>query len=204
MTSGVHSQVSFGIKAGVSPTFSPKTNYTIANRKSPRNEFTFNIASVSSGLMFGAFVEKELDQSFFIRAEAIYNQFETTYDIRYTWGERTRSANVDTYIEKRKRLDIPVSIGARFGDFEISSGIVARMILSNENDMRQINGYEESLTPFQIGLQTGVGLSIMNVTFGLIYQMDFQNYAEHISINGDNLDLSNSPSRLTATIGYKF
>jgi hypothetical protein len=200
----MNAQIKAGIKAGVVPAFSPNTHYMIMNRENPRNEFVANVSSIQNGTSIGAFAQIGLEKSFFLRAEALYNQYETNYEMRYTWGERFRSSNETQYVEKTKRLDIPVSLGANLGNFEVITGLVARFILDNQNEMRGIAGYSESMSPIQFGLQSGIGLNILNLNIGLTYQMDFQNYGEHIYINGRNMDLQNRPTRLIASIAYTF
>jgi hypothetical protein len=70
--------------------------------------------------------------------------------------------------------------------------------------MEVMDGYEEASNPLQLGLQAGVGFNLGHLNLGLAYQMDFTNYGDHMKVNGNPLTLQNSPSRLVATIGYRF
>jgi hypothetical protein len=199
-----NAQFSVGFKGGTSPSLTPNTFYTIANRTSPRNEFSFNITNVNSAVYLGGFAQMDIDQHFFLRGEALYNSYENNYLVRYTFESRFRSSQENSYTEKVQRLDFPVSIGARIGAVEINSGIVTRLLIQNENEMKEINGYGESTKTVQMGVQTGVGLNLMNVNIGLTYQLDFQNYGAHIIFDNENLDLQSSPARIIASLGYKF
>lgn len=201
---GANAQFSLGFKGGTSPSVTPNTFYTIANRTSPRNEFSFNITNVNSAIYLGGFAQMDIDQNFFLRGEALYNSYENNYLVRYTFESRFRSSQEKVYLEKVQRLDFPVSIGARLGVVEINSGIVTRLMIQNENEMQEIKGYGESIKTVQMGVQTGVGLNLMNVNIGLTYQLDFQNYGSHIIFDNENLDLQSSPARLVATLGYQF
>ena len=197
-------QIEFGVKAGISVPVSPNANSIIVNRQSPRDEFLFNAKSVGNGITLGVFAEQSLSEPFFLRGELLYNQFETTYELNYTWNNGPREFDSQVYTEKTARIDMPITLGVRLNAFEITSGVVARYILSHENEMAELTGYEDTLNPLQLGLQAGVGLNLGNLNIGLAYQMDFTNYGDHMMINGNELSIQNSPSRLVATIGYRF
>ena len=197
-------QIEFGVKAGISVPVSPNANSIIVNRQSPRDEFLFNAKSVGNGITLGVFAEQNLSEPFFLRGELLYNQFETTYELNYTWNNGPREFDSKIYTEKTVRIDIPITLGVRLDAFEITSGVVARYVVSNENEMVALSGYEETLNPLQIGLQAGVGLNLRNLNLGLAYQMDFTNYGDHMTYNGNGLTIQNSPSRLVASIGYRF
>lgn len=199
-----HAQFSFGIKGGAAPVVAPNTNYTIANRAVPVDEFTFNISDIKNGFYAGAFSQYDLDASFFLRAEALYNWYEIDYLINYTFESRFRSSDEVTYTEKVHRVDLPLSLGARIGAFEVVSGLVPRFILKNENEMASMEGYSEEMKTLQLGFHSGVGINIQHVKIGMSYQMDFQNYGAHIRFRGESLDLQNRPSRIIFTLGYEF
>lgn len=197
-------QFTFGLTGGAAPAIAPNTNHAIANRANPADEFTFNVADVKSGLYLGVFTELGLDASFFIRAEALYNWYEAEYLLNYTYESRTRSSTESSYSEKVQRIDLPLSLGARIGMFEVLTGLVPRVILKNDNEMSDMDGYSESLDALQLGFQSGVGLNFQNVRLGMTYQMDFRNYGAHMSYRGESLDLQNRPSRILISLGYRF
>ena len=199
-----NAQVTVGLKAGTSPSITPGMNYTIGNRATPREEFTFNVTSVNSGLYLGGFLQIDIDQNFFLRGEALYNRQETDYLLNYTFDSRFRSSNEIIYTERVHRLDVPVSMGANLGPVEVFSGLLTRILIQNENEMQELDDYSESINSIQFGLQSGIGFNIMNVNIGMTYQIDFQNYGAHILIDNESLDLQNSPSRFVATLGYRF
>ncbi len=197
-------QIEFGVKAGILVPVSPETNSIIVNRQSPRNEFLFNAKSVGNGITLGVFAEQNLSEPFFLRGELLFNQFETTYEMNDTWNSGSRESDSRTYKEKTMRIDVPVTLGVRLDAFEITSGVVARYVLSHENEMDVLEGYGEASNPVQLGLQAGVGLNLGQLNLGLAYQLDFTNFGDHLTYNGKALTLQNSPSRLMATIGYRF
>jgi hypothetical protein len=199
-----NAQWSFGLKTG-SSFFTPQTtNQTFVNRTIPCDEFRLGIQDVSNSIYAGAFGQLDLDAHFFLNFEALYNAKQITYTADYRFEKEGRSADVVTYLERTKQIDLPVSIGVHLGEIDLHSGFVARYILSSQNEMEYIVNYHETMRNVQFGFQTGIGFSIARAYFGLTYQMDFENYGAHLNINGENLDLSNCPSRLIGTVGYRF
>lgn len=200
----VNAQISFGVKAGSSIAVAPNTHYTFANRETPRDEFIFNVTNASSAIYLGMFAEIDLNDYFFLRTEALYNQFDLEYMVKYTRETQIRSTERQYFTEKIRRIDLPVSLGVRLGNMDVTSGLVARYNISNKNELSAIEGFKANAPKMELGFQTGVGINIANASLGLNYQIDFRNYGNHISINGDQLDLQNRPTRLVATIAYRF
>ncbi len=199
-----NAQFSFGIKGGAAPVVAPNTNYTIANRAVPVDEFTFNISDVKNSFYLGGYTQYNLDASFFLRGEALYNWYEIDYLVNYTFESRFRSSDEVTYTEEVHRIDLPLSLGARIGTFEVVSGLVPRLIVKNENEMESLSGYADEMKTLQLGFHSGIGINIQQVTVGMTYQMDFQNYGAHIRFRGESLDLQNRPSRIIFSLGYQF
>ena len=198
-----YGQMSFGVKAGVSPSVAPNTSHVFANRETPRDEFTFNIANINNGIYIGGFTEVDM-KPFFFRFEALYNQHQVDYILNYTFEKRGRSAQESILSEQYHRIDIPASVGVNLGAVEVTSGILTHFNLSQDSELNQIEGYEGDLPTFELGWQTGIGVNLANVNLGLTYQMDFNNYGSHMNVNGSTLEMSNSPTRLIASIAYKF
>ncbi len=196
-------QATFGVKAGVSPAVTPNTSYIFANRETPRDEFTFNILNVNNGIYLGGFTQVDM-KPFFFRFEALYNQYQIDYSLNYTFEVRGRSAQEKILTEQFHRIDIPASVGVNLGAFEVNSGVVAHFNLSQDSELSQVDGYQSNLSAVELGWQTGIGINLANVNLGLTYQMDFNNYGSHMKVNEGSLEMSNSPTRLIATIAYKF
>lgn len=196
--------IDFGFQAGIAPTSEPGTNYIFVNRSDPRHEFTFNAIKVHNAIYVGGFTEFRLNEPFFVKAEFMYNQFNTDYELNFLGTDFPRSSTSTIYSETIRQFDLPVSIGVDLGNFDVTSGFTAHLLLNQDTELEQIPGYAKAMDPVRFGFHSGVGFNYSPVKLQFRYVMDFFTYGDHMTVNGQNLSLDNTPGRILGTLSYQF
>lgn len=197
-------ELHFGVNAGMAPGLDPGTDHIFVNRASPRSEFTFNAVKVYEAPYIGGFVRMDLAEPFYLRAEAMYNQFNTDYELRFLGTEFPRSSKTSVFTETIRQIDLPVSMGVQLGTFDVTSGFTAHILLSQDTELDIFSNYRRTLDPVRFGFHTGFGAHFELLRIELRYVMDFFTYADHLNVGDQNLSLDNSPGRIMATMSYQF
>jgi hypothetical protein len=198
-----HSQMIMTVTTGISPQQSPNGHYIFVNRSAPRDEFTFDLAQVKASYFVGVGGRYDL-KPFFFSGEAQYNKREYIYDVSYTYPGIPRTVDVEQYNETMQMINIPLSVGVDLGIVQVSSGLLPQLIISHQSELEKLEGYSKKRTPFRMGWQSGLETKISNLRIGLNWQMDFNNYADHLFIGNQPLTLQGRPSRILGTFSYDF
>lgn len=194
----------FGVSAGMAPAMDPNTDHIFVNRATPRSEFTFNAIKVSDAPFVGGFVHFKLEKPFYIKAEALYTQYNTDYELRFLGSEFPRSSQTGIFTETIRQIDIPISMGVALGIVEVNSGFTTHLTLSQKSELDIINNYSKDLDFARFGMHTGVAVHFEPVRLEVRYVLDFFTYADHLRVADQNLSLDNTPGRLMATMSYQF
>ncbi|HZV71527.1 MAG TPA: hypothetical protein VFG10_18370 [Saprospiraceae bacterium] len=188
---------------GMSPQQTPATHYIFVNRSSPRNEFTFDLAQVKASYYIG-FGAKYDVEPFFFAAEAQYNRREYIYNIAYTFPGFGRSEQTELLTESMNVINVPLTLGVDLGIVDVTSGFLPQVILSQDSDLRNLDGYNQELKWLRFGWHTGLAANIGSMRAGLSMQMDFNNYADHAFIRDQSLSLQGRSTRMLGTLSYQF
>ena len=203
LTFNLKGQVTMTLTAGVSPQQTPTAHYIFVNRSSPRDEFTFDLAQVKASYFVGVGARYDVKPFFFL-GEAQYNKREYVYDIAYTFPGFGRTEEAIQYSESMNVINLPVSIGVDLGVVDVINGFVPQVIVSHQTDLDNIRGYSDKLSPIRFGWHSGIAANVANMRIGLDWQMDFNNYADHIYVRDQNLALAGRSSRIVGTLTYIF
>jgi len=199
----VEGQVTMTMTAGISPQRTPEAHYIFVNRSSPRDEFTFDLSTVKASYFIGVGARYDI-KPFFFSAEAQYNKRQYVYNIAYTFPGFGRTEEVVQYTESMNVINLPVSIGVDLGIVDVINGFIPQVIVSHQTDLEDFRGYSDKLSPVRFGWHSGIAANVANMRIGLDWQMDFNNYADHIYINDQNLALAGRSSRIVGTLTYNF
>jgi len=198
----MHSQVSMVVTTGISPQQTPPSHYIFVNRSTP-DEFTFDLRTVKASVFIGAGARYDI-KPFFFQAEAQYNKREYVYDVSYVYTGRGRTDEVTEYEEQMDVINLPVSVGVDLGILDVTSGFVPQIILSQQSDLADLEGYNQDLKTMRFGWQTGIAANVNQLRIGLNWQSDFNNYADHVNIRNQSLELAGRTSRLLGTLSFIF
>lgn len=199
----LEAQVSMVYSIGISPQQAPKGHYVFVNRSSPNSEFTFNLAQVKASYFAGAGVRYTM-APFFLMTEAQYNKRSYVYDVVPTSSSFDRSEETIQFTESMHAINVPVSVGVQLGFIEVFSGFLPQFIVSHQTDLDLLTGYSDDLKTLRFGWHTGIAAKVHKLRIGLTYQMDANNYADHISINDQQLKLSGRSSRIIGSLSFAF
>ena len=200
-----HAQdVKMTITAGMAAQQSPAPNHIFVNRSSPRDEFTFDLSQVKPSYFIGVGAKYDLNKSFFLAAEALYNRREYLYNVSYTFPGFGRTEQTQVLTESMNIINVPLTLGVDLGVVDVTSGFLPQLILSQSSDLEGLNGYSQKLDKLRFGWHSGVAANIKAVRVGVSWQMDFNNYADHAFIHDQNLSLQGRSNRLLGTLSYQF
>lgn len=199
----LQAQFSMVYSLGIAPQQSPAGHYIFVNRSLPESEFTFDLAQVKASGFIGAGTRYSLDP-FFLMAEAQYNKREYVYDVEYTYPEFVRSAEVSQFSETMHVINVPISIGVDLGIIEVTSGLLPQIIAGHQTDLGNIDGFTSKLNTVRFGWQSGIAAKVANLRLGINWQMDSNNYGDHLYINDQQLSLSGRSSRIVGLLSYAF
>ena len=189
--------------AGVAPQQTPSTHHIFVNRSTPRDEFTFDLAQVKASYLIGAGARYDMNP-FFLAAEAQYNRREYVYNVDYTFPGFGRSEQTQILTENMNVINIPLTLGVDLGIVDVTSGFLPQWIISQQSDLADIYGYSQKLDRLRFGWHSGIAANIADLRVGILWQMDFNNFADHAFINNQNLELPGRTSRMLGTLSYQF
>jgi len=196
-------QVVMTFTAGVSPQQTPVDHHIFVNRSSPRDEFTFDITQVKASYVVGVGARYDV-KPFFFATEAQYNKREYVYNVAYTFPGFDRSDVAELLTEEMTVINLPLTLGVDLGIVDVTSGFLPQLIVSQESDLSNLPGYSQKLNALRFGWHSGAAVNIKDLRVGVTWQMDFNNYADHASINNQNLSLQGRPSRILGSLTYQF
>ncbi|MDQ3142044.1 MAG: PorT family protein [Bacteroidota bacterium] len=138
--------------------------------------------------------------NFLIQPEIVFNSNKTNYTIH-----DSRNLFIDSLrSEKFQYLDIPLMIGLKLGIIRLNGGPVAHILINSNSELTNLDGFETKFKTATYGYQLGLGFDLSIFTIDIRHEGNFTKYGEHIFLFGENLKFSKSPTRLIATLGFKF
>ena len=143
-------------------------------------------------------------EQFFFQAEAQYNKREYVYDISYTFPDFGRTETSVRYTEQQQVINLPLTLGVDLGVVDVMSGFVPQLMLSQQSDLENLTGYEEKLEFLRFGMHTGFAVNVSQLSIGVDWQMDFNNYADHVYVRNQSLALQCRSTRILGTLSYIF
>jgi len=198
-----NAQLSFGVKAGLSPEAKPQTPFCIINRDKPQNEFLFNSEVVHYSPTLGVFARLDRGHYWF-SIEFLTYSWKEKYSVNYSYESPVKS-EANTNLEERKRvLEVPISIGVTLGKVQISSGFSGIYTLKETSQLSSLAGFNSSEKKFKPAWHSGVGINLSPFLIDLRYTQFFENYGQDRSVNNWDLTLDNARTKVMASISLKF
>lgn len=196
----VFSQMTYQIMGGVSPQSSPLSAGLIINRQSPHDEFVFNMSEVGPQYFGGIKTRLDLESSFFLDFGLTYTKSKSTYQLKYTLIDAEHPVTNHIMSETEHLLFLPVNLGVKIGDFELTSGIRAIHSIESRSDLHQLNGFENEENFITLGWQGGVGYNLFGTRIGIDFSSQFSRVGQGMSVNDQSLELMNVPGQFIFTI----
>lgn len=197
LISTLHSQIEFGVKAGIS-------SFDLANKglyiHDENETFQWKILDAGYGHHLGFYTRWTL-LGIYVEPALLFNSSTVNYNLK-TYSEHGVLDVVikDTY----QGLDLPVIAGFKVGALRFQGGIVGHFFVDNFGDAFNIKGYSQKFKAGTFGWQAGSGIDIWRLRLDLMYEGNLSKFGDHIQINGQNYAFADTPSRLILTAGFKF
>ena len=107
---------------------------------------------------------------------------------------------------KYNRLDVPVLIGVKLGDFfRINAGPMFSLILSQDarNVENTVSEVKSDANNAVIGYQAGIGADVGNLIFGLRYEGNLSKLGENIEIANQSFPTDMRNNQILLSVGFK-
>jgi hypothetical protein len=192
--SQLHSQVKYGIRAGLS-------SVNLDKETIEQSGVSLAIDEASYGFHLGVFVRGKLGEKFYIQPEALFNSSKVDFTV-----DELQSGIVGKVLtEKYRNLDVPVMIGYKLGPLRLEAGPTGHFYVASKSELEdELSGYTKKFNNLTVGYQAGVGLDLWKVLLDLRYEGNFTRFGDHMRIAGNKVTFSDAPSRLVLTAGLSF
>lgn len=192
--------MTFQVVGGVSPQSSRVSTDLIINRQIPHDEFLFNLNEVGLQYFGGLKSRLDLESSFFLDFGLTYTKSKSTYQVLYTLIDAEHPVSNHIMTESEHLILLPVNLGVKMGDFELTSGLRAIHSIDSRSDLHQLNGFENEENFISLGWQAGVGYNLFGSRIGVDFSSQFSRVGQGMSVNGQSLELMNVPGQFILTI----
>ena len=197
LTNDSKAQFQMGIRAGLSSTDVVSEGIMINQNG---NNFKLSLDQAQYGYHIGMYTRVSF-LGIYIEPNFLLTSTETNFRLQ-NFGESDIVGEI--FSESYQNLDIPFLIGMKVGFLRMQIGPVAHIFLSSSSDLFNISGYEQRFADATYGIQGGVGLDIWKIRIDLNYEANLSAFGDHIVVDGTPYSFGDNPSRLIASVGWKF
>jgi hypothetical protein len=200
-TISLHSQIKFGIRAGLNTTEVNPNSLLITNRDDI-DDFRLNLENARYGYHLGLFIQAN-SEFLFIQPEIWFRSNSAEFmveDIQAGVGN-------EIFTERYQYIDIPVQLGIRLGPVRMGCGPVGHLFINSVTEFEentQVQDYEKRFEDITLGYVAGLGIDIWNFHLDLTYEGNFSKFGDHFSFYGRQYAFDSSPARLIGTVGISF
>ncbi len=190
----VHSQINYGIKAGVSSVTFRADNINILNEY----EIT-SIKDSKMGFHGGAMLQVNFF-SLFLQPELLISTSSNELSI----NDLTEGG---TEIVKQEftKLDFPVIVGRRFGPLRVGLGPVGTIMLGKSSGLEEETGYREKFNSATFGYQVGAGLDILQfLALDVRYEGNLSKLGSGIVVGGEERKFDSRGRQFIFSVGIYF
>lgn len=195
-------QIKIDFKLSASPGSNLKSAPALINRSNPSEEFQFNMVKAETQLFAGIAAHVPLQAPFFLEGGVSYTKSKSVYHINYSYPELGPKSQFMNGSETM--ILLPVNIGARLGNFEVTSGFTAIQSLKVDSELAHLNGFKNEAKAVKMGWQMGARYDLKVVMLGAEYQGAFSRVCQGMHVNNESLEIMNVPGRWVFNIQYRF
>ncbi len=191
----LYSQVTFGIKAGVSTDF-PYSSQELVD--GGVDLVLTDLENAQWGFQGGAFMRAAFG-GFYVQPELLIATATNTLTLEGT-------INGDPYKEvldqKFTKLNIPVMLGFKLAFLRIHAGPAASILF---NDPKELADVEATYKKATFGYQAGVGVDLLKrLTVDVRYEGNLSKFGEEVVIEGETFTFDDRSSSLIIHVGFMF
>jgi hypothetical protein len=189
----------WGVRAGLS---TPDIKANNVN-KFTVNNITLAVNEAKYGIHGGVWARFKI-LTFYVQPEILLNSSSTNYTLD---SFRTGTTNVVSSIKNESylNLDMPILLGFKTSIVRIFAGPVGHLHLSSTSELKDVlTTYQQKFDAMRWGFQAGLGFNLSRLELDLRYEGNFGQYANHINVGGRTWETSSNPSRVIASLAYRF
>ncbi len=192
------SQFEMGLRAGVSSTdLSPESILIIDGG----NSTEISITEAKYGFHLGLYTRISI-ANIFVEPSFLFNSNRVDYNLEEQIFDTGIISSIGS--ETYNNLDIPLMIGMKIGFLRIQGGPVAHIFINSTSELTEISGYSQKFQDATYGIQGGLGLDIGKIRLDLNYETNLSKFGGDIDINGNVFQFDQRPTRLIASVGFRF
>ena len=196
-------QIDFGIKGGINTGWIRMDDLVVV--EDGVEEYSLEgVSNLSVGFHGGLMLRITLFKAY-LQPEIYFSSTRgevTVKDIHGFNPDRTE------WVEQLKfgRIDIPVMIGYKAGPLRLNLGPVASILISDNAELLDFEGYKEKYKTATIGFQAGIGVDIINkITLDVRYEGNLSKLGDSIDVGlGEPISLDTRASQLVISLGVFF
>lgn len=198
------SNLRFGIKFGISPGYNRSGESLLVNRTNPFEEFQLRLFNTKQQFFVEVNAHLKLNDNFFLETGLGYTRTAATYRLDFRMIQLDMPSKEMYMSESRNIIQLPVEIGARLGNLEVTSGFRAIQSLSTTNELSHVKGFQSEDSGFSMGWQMGARYPIKGTFIGVQYLGHFERVGTGMSVQSQSLELTNIPGRWVFSLQYRF
>ena len=193
------SQISYGIKAGVS-TSSLSMN-TVKTLTSGTTSYTVDaLTTAKYGFNGGLFFRLTI-LGLFIQPELLLDTRTNEYTVKNV------QTSVSTIAKQSfNKLDIPVMVGLKFGPLRVNAGPAASILINSPKDLINSPDFKGMYSKMTVGYQAGLGVDLLKtLTFDIRYEGSLKKYQNQIkNLAGTSVNLDDRANAFIFSLGLMF
>lgn len=193
----------FSIYTGYTPGQTPEQAGIFLNRQDPMNEFVFNLNEIEKSYLAGIRKNFRFSYPFYGTLGLEYTTLKQNYSGTFTQN-RVEGHDAFNVKIKSQLISMPAGIGVKFGNFDVTNGLMLQYDIKPEMSEELPMGIEMAKSQLEVGWFAGIGYSFDKVRVGVQYQSSLKRCGHNMIYQQKPMELMNVPGYLRFTVGYSF
>lgn len=199
------SQISYGIKAGVSTSTLSMPSIKQITTGTGAGLVNYSVDALSTakyGFNGGVFVRLTI-LGLYIQPELLFATRTNEYSVK-----NVTAASAATVVKQSfNKLDIPVMIGLKLGPLRLNAGPEASLLINSPKEIITNPDLKSNYSKMTMGYQAGLGFDLLKtLTFDIRYEGSLKKYQNQIQsiAGGSKFNLDDRADALVMSVGLMF
>ena len=194
-------QVEFGLKAGITTQSLQEESYNLLSADG-RQDLRFALEDSDYGFQFGALIRIPLTAKMTLQPEVTLNSAKNTFRYEDLSGSTDRN---QVFKERYNDVNVPVLLSYQLiGPLRLQAGPVGHFFVSDSGDLKDQEGIDRTFDTFNLGYALGGALDLGPITVDVRYDGNLGKYGETLTIDGNAIDIDQSPRRWIGSVAFRF
>lgn len=193
-------QVEFGVKAGLTTQSLQDESFNVFN-SGDRQDLRFALEDADYGFQFGVLLRIPATSRLTIQPEVTFNSAKNTFRLEDANGGGVR----EVFEERYNDINVPLLLSYKLlGPLRVNAGPVGHFYLSDAGDLKDEEGIERTFDTFNLGYALGASLDIGPLIIDVRYDGNLGKYGDTLRIDGNDIDIDQSPKRWIGSVALRF